>query len=107
MPCSPVFARALFPKLSDAVFTVLPNCTARAWLGSVLLSALAVGALPAAQAQNSGSLPIYRCVAADGMSSRISRTPCAAAESGKAQQAVAGTAKQKPATAQLAPSVLV
>lgn len=63
----------------------------------MLLAGLTAGAMPAALAQTSGSLPIYRCVSADGASSRISRTPCAAGETGTAKQAVAGTSQQKAA----------
>ena len=85
--------------------TAQPTCTTRAWLVAALLSVLTVGITPAAQAQTSGSLPIYRCVSADGTSSRISRTPGAAGEAGTAKQAVAGTAQQKPAIVHQSPSV--
>ena len=77
---------------------------ARAQLMTVLLPSLFASVTLPAQAQTSGALPIYRCVSADGASSRISRTPCAAGESGSAQHAVAGTAKQQAAIVHQAPS---
>lgn len=69
--------------------------TSRAWLAMAMFSTLAAGGIPTAQAQNSGALPIYRCVAADGASSRMSRTPCAAGETGKAQHSVAAIPQAK------------
>lgn len=87
----------IMKKPSDPAYTAQAGCAARAWLATVLLGVLSAGVIPAAQAQSSGALPIYRCVSADGTSSRISRTPCAVGETGTAKQAVAGTSQQKPA----------
>lgn len=84
-------------KHLDTLLTVQTKRTAHAWVATVLLGGLTAGAMPAALAQTSGSLPIYRCISADGTSSRISRTPCAAGETGTAKQAVTGTSQQKPA----------
>ena len=87
----------IMKKLSDTADTSQAGCAARAWLATVLLGVLSAGVIPAAHAQSSGALPIYRCVSADGTSSRISRTPCAVGETGTAKQAVAGTSQHKPA----------
>ncbi|RGE42089.1 hypothetical protein DZC30_17485 [Comamonas testosteroni] len=76
----------------------------KALLVTALYCGLAAGALQPVQAQTSGALPIYRCVSADGTSSRISRTPCTAGESGTTQHAAAGTQKQQPAIAHQTPA---
>lgn len=74
-----------------------------AWLAALLCS-LSAGIAPTAHAQTSGSLPIYRCVSADGTSSRVSRTPCAAGETGTAKQATAAKPQEKPAIVHQTPS---
>ena len=76
-----------------------------AGLLAALWGGLGLGMVPStAQAQISGALPLYRCVGADGTSSRMSRTPCAASETGSAQHAVAGAAQHKPAIVHQGPS---
>lgn len=92
-------------KLSHIGCGVQLSRAARIGAIEALLGGLSVGLLPtAAQAQSTGALPMYRCVSADGSSSRMSRTPCAAGETGAARQAVAGTAPQKSAIVHQGPS---
>ena len=75
-----------------------------AWLAAALLCSLSATIAPTAHAQSSGALPIYRCVSADGTSSRVSRTPCAAGETGTAKQATAAKPQEKPAIVHQTPS---
>jgi len=63
----------------------------------LIIATLFFAATATTQAQTAGSLPVYRCISADGTSSRISRAPCAVGETGTAKQAVAGTPQPKPA----------
>ena len=98
-------------RLSDMVSATVPRAvassmkTAKARRGlAALCCALSASVLLPAQAQTSGALPIYRCVSADGTSSRISRTPCAAGETGTAKQAIAAKPQEKPVIVHQTPS---
>ena len=98
-------------RLSDMVSATVPRAvassmkTAKARRGlAALCCALSASVLLPAQAQTSGALPIYRCVSADGTSSRISRTPCTAGESGTARNSVAGPPRQQPAVIHQTPA---
>lgn len=73
--------------------TVVTHQLLRGTLAVLCWGGVTVSTMPVAVAQTSGALPLYRCIAADGNSSRMSRTPCAIGESGTAKQAVAGTSK--------------
>lgn len=70
----------------------------------LIIAALFFAATATTQAQTAGSLPVYRCISADGTSSRISRAPCAVGETDTARQAIAGTSQPKPAIDHQIPS---